>query len=59
METKRFTRKFKVMGVFMGVLGLAVIALGITSALDCLAGVGLIALGVYFFVDDWDKVLAD
>jgi len=47
------------MGVFIAVLGLAVMAIGITSALYCLAGVALIGLGVYFFVDDWGKALAD
>ncbi len=38
----------------MGVLGAVVMASGITSDLYCSPG-----LGVYLFVDDWEKALAD
>jgi hypothetical protein len=47
------------MGVFLAVLGGVVMASGITSALYCSAGLAIIILGVYLFVDDWDKALAD
>ena len=53
METK------KVMGVFLGVLGAVVMASGITSALYCSAGLAIIILGVYLFIDEWEKALAD
>ena len=59
METKKFSQKFKAMGVVSGIIGTAVMASGITSALYCVAGLALIGLGVYLFVDDWNKVLAD
>ena len=59
LETKKFTQKFRVMGVFLGVLGAVVMASGITSALYCSAGLAIIILGVYLFVDDWEKALAD
>jgi hypothetical protein len=50
LETKKYMQKFRVMGV----LGAVVMASGITSALYCSAD-----LGVYLFVDDWEKALAD
>jgi hypothetical protein len=59
MSAKRFSQKFKVLGAFTFILGLAVMTSGITSAVNCLAGLAVAVLGVYFFVDDWEKALAD
>jgi hypothetical protein len=59
LETKKFTRKFKAMGIVSGIIGGAVMAVGITSALYCIAGLALIGLGIYLFVDDWEKALGD
>jgi hypothetical protein len=59
MENKRFSQKFKAMGIVSGIVGAAVMASGITSALNCVAGLALIGLGVYLFIDDWEKALAD
>ena len=59
METKRFSQKFKAMGIVSGIIGAAVMASGITSALYCVAGLAHIGLGVYLFIDDWGKTLAD
>jgi sulfite exporter TauE/SafE len=59
METKKYTQKFRVMGIFLGILGVVVMASGITSARYCSAGLAIIILGVYLFIDDWDKALAD
>jgi hypothetical protein len=59
LETKKYAQKFKVMGVVSAILGLVVMASGITYALYCVAGLALIGLGVYLFVDDWGKALAD
>jgi len=59
METKKFSQKFKAMGIVSGIIGIAVKASGITSALYCSAGLALIVLGVYLFIDDWEKALAD
>ena len=49
---KRLNRKFQVAGVFFGLTGLGLIAVSSVDYLLIFVGVGLIAVGVYFFVDN-------
>jgi membrane-bound ClpP family serine protease len=61
METnwqKRVNRKFKVLGIVTAVFGLALIIFGFGAYMTpqiplSVAGVGLIVLGAYFFIDEF------
>jgi hypothetical protein len=49
---KRMNRKFQLAGVFFGLAGLGLIAVSSINYLLIFIGIGLIAAGVYFFVDN-------
>jgi hypothetical protein len=45
--------------IVSGIIGAVFMASGITSAIYCSAGLAIIILGIYLFIDDWEKALAD
>ncbi len=67
METnwqKRVNRKFKVLGVRVAVFGLALIVFGFGAYMTpqiplTVAGIGLIVLGGYLFIDEFRILEAD
>jgi hypothetical protein len=48
---KRLNHKYQVAGVFFGLAGLGLIAVSSINYLLIFVGVGLIAVGIYYFMD--------